>query len=189
MLVSGLDLDEYMADRIIASADIDAEFDDALILNTNVNLELNDGTNSTDVALRLSVKDVDVKFTTEHAYRLTADDLSDYTELTEIENIVLTETIDISAAFTEDNTIDLSEIVNYLLGVQEQDSLKAILEMQGSADVTKVEAVISAEVKFSALLNYLSTLGVEGIDGDMDIVEMIKIIMNASICPLPSLKG
>ncbi|MBO5982339.1 MAG: hypothetical protein J6Q06_00490, partial [Clostridia bacterium] len=183
MLVSGLDLDEYMADRILASAEIDAEFDDALILNTNVKLQLNDGTNNTDVDLRLSVKDVDVKFTTEHAYHLTAEDLSGYTELTEIENIVLSETIDISAAFTEDKTIDLSEIVNYLLGVTEQDSLKVALEMQGSEDITKVEAVISAEVKFSALLNYLSTLGIEGeiqgVDGDMDIVEMIEIIMNA----------
>ena len=273
MLAEGLDLDKYITDKILASAQIDMAFDDALTLDANVNFMMEgsryvateepvqedlekgiegsyfftlydatipahrnrqlyvekgetftalapdaerpsvlyvrekavapfkdtvvyfnreeDGAGNlneydTDVNLLIAVRDVDVKFTSQHEYHLTAEDLKQYTEITELDRLVLTESIDLTTRFVKGSDIDMTAVLEWLFPQMDADDLKAVISAvsDSEGDVTrKIEVIMSVEIKFGALLNYLRQYGFNeemgNINNEMGIMEVINVIMGA----------
>ena len=177
MLLGGLDINEYVKAEILAAVKVDATYDEELTFNANVDLSVND----TDIKLALAVKDVDYSFTTADVSIFDEADLAGYTEVTEIERIAVTEKIDLSLAFTEDQEIDLSKFIAWLLPDLADEDLKAIVQIvSNEGEVTSIEATIALEVKFAELMSYLRAQGFEGteeITEDMSIIDMVTVLM------------
>ena len=77
----------------------------------------------TAVNLMVAVRDVDVKFTSSHEYHLTAEDLKEYTEVTELDRIVITESVDLTTRFVKGSDIDMTAVLEWLFPEMDPEEL------------------------------------------------------------------
>ena len=277
MIATGLDLDDYITDKLLASAQVELDFNDSLNLDVNINLMMEgsryipvegaptvevvdtdgtvlvegdyyfvlyDNTNpehqgqqlyvekdgsykaitpdtatpavayvrvkatgtepentkffrreadnagnmneyDTDLNLLVAIRNVDIQFTSQHEYHLTADDLKEYTEITELDRITLTEALDITTRFVHGSDIDLSALLSWLFPEMDPEDMEAIISAtsdMGGDVARKIELILTVEIKFAALLNhlrqYVPDLDLD-VNADMSILDIINIIVGA----------
>ena len=132
--------------------------------------------------LYVGIKNLNIAFNSVHEFKLTAEDIGEYSEVGELEHISLQEVIDITTLFKADSNIDLAEILTYFFPEVDADSIIAEItaESDSHGDIHRIiEAEINMDIKIAALMNYFRqvfTMGTANFNSDFSISDLISII-------------
>lgn len=192
----------YVAlDTIDATVDVDAVYGTARYTRNPVTLtgspavykfvpgtSANPNDYDTELNLYIGINNLDLYFTEQREYSLTAEELAEYYNFNSVDTVSLSETISLELLFDVGSEIDLSGLFEYLFPDSTYD-FDAIIEAVASDGVTDIlrnlELTVSLEFKLGAFINYLRSLDatypgglIEGVTlpEEFDLVTFIQLI-------------
>lgn len=142
-----------------------------------------------EMNLSLDVKNVDVYFTSQHEYTLTAEELAQYRDVNAVDNVTLSETVSLDMLFKEGSPIDLTPLLEYIFRDLVSDITYSELEavINASSDLggdvkRKIDLVIGAEFRLGAFMNHMRQLAADDptvtvdIPDEFDLVSFIQVL-------------
>lgn len=116
----------------------------------------------TELDLYVGINNVDMYFTEQREYSLTADELKEYYNFNSVDTVSLSETISLDLLFDVGSEIDLASLFEYLFPDSTYDFdtvIAAIGEGDQKDEILRgLELTVSLEFKFGAFINYLRSL-------------------------------
>lgn len=116
----------------------------------------------TELDLYVGVNNIDMYFTEQREYSLTADELKEYYNFNSVDTVSLSETISLDLLFDVGSEIDLASLFEYLFPDSTYD-FDTIIAAIGEGDqkdeiLRGLELTVSLEFKLGAFINYLRSL-------------------------------
>lgn len=116
----------------------------------------------TELDLYVGINNVDMYFTEQREYSLTADELKEYYNFNSVDTVSLSETISLDLLFDVGSEIDLASLFEYLFPDSTYD-FDTIIAAIGEGDqkdeiLRGLELTVSLEFKLGAFINYLRSL-------------------------------
>lgn len=116
----------------------------------------------TELDLYVGINNVDMYFTEQRDYSLTADELKEYYNFNSVDTVSLSETISLDLLFDVGSEIDLASLFEYLFPDSTYD-FDTIIAAIGEGDqkdeiLRGLELTVSLEFKLGAFINYLRSL-------------------------------
>ena len=116
----------------------------------------------TELDLYVGINNVDMYFTEQREYSLTADELKEYYNFNSVDTVSLSETISLDLLFDVGSEIDLGGLFEYLFPDSTYD-FDTIIAAIGEGDqkdeiLRGLELTVSLEFKLGAFINYLRSL-------------------------------
>ena len=116
----------------------------------------------TELDLYVGINNVDMYFTEQREYSLTADELKEYYNFNSVDTVSLSETISLDLLFDVGSEIDLASLFEYLFpdSTYDFDTIIAAIGEGDQADeiLRGLELTVSLEFKLGAFINYLRSL-------------------------------
>lgn len=116
----------------------------------------------TELDLYVGINNVDMYFTEQREYSLTADELKEYYNFNSVDTVSLSETISLDLLFDVGSEIDLASLFEYLFPDSTYDFdtvIAAIGEGDQKDEILRgLELTVSLEFKLGAFINYLRSL-------------------------------
>lgn len=116
----------------------------------------------TELDLYVGINNVDMYFTEQREYSLTADELKEYYNFNSVDTVSLSETISLDLLFDVGSEIDLASLFEYLFPDSTYDFdtvIAAIGEDEQKDEILRgLELTVSLEFKLGAFINYLRSL-------------------------------
>lgn len=116
----------------------------------------------TELDLYVGINNVDMYFTEQREYSLTADELKEYYNFNSVDTVSLSETISLDLLFDVGSEIDLASLFEYLFpdSTYDFDTVIAAIGEGDQADeiLRGLELTVSLEFKLGAFINYLRSL-------------------------------
>lgn len=116
----------------------------------------------TELDLYVGINNVDMYFTEQRDYSLTADELKEYYNFNSVDTVSLSETISLDLLFDVGSEIDLASLFEYLFPDSTYDFdtvIAAIGEGDQKDEILRgLELTVSLEFKLGAFINYLRSL-------------------------------
>lgn len=124
--------------------------------------EANPNAYNTELNLYVGVNNIDMYFTEQREYSLTADELKEYYNFNSVDTVSLSETISLDLLFDVGSEIDLASLFEYLFPDSTYD-FDTIIAAIGEGDqkdeiLRGLELTVSLEFKLGAFINYLRSL-------------------------------
>lgn len=124
--------------------------------------EANPNAYNTELNLYVGVNNIDMYFTEQREYSLTADELKEYYNFNSVDTVSLSETISLDLLFDVGSEIDLASLFEYLFPDSTYDFdtvIAAIGEGDQKDEILRgLELTVSLEFKLGAFINYLRSL-------------------------------
>lgn len=124
--------------------------------------EANPNAYNTELNLYVGVNNIDMYFTEQREYSLTADELKEYYNFNSVDTVSLSETISLDLLFDVGSEIDLASLFEYLFPDSTYDFdtiIAAIGEGEQKDEILRgLELTVSLEFKLGAFINYLRSL-------------------------------
>ena len=124
--------------------------------------EANPNAYNTELNLYVGVNNIDMYFTEQREYSLTADELKEYYNFNSVDTVSLSETISLDLLFDVGSEIDLASLFEYLFpdSTYDFDTIIAAIGEGDQADeiLRGLELTVSLEFKLGAFINYLRSL-------------------------------
>lgn len=142
----------------------------------------------TELNLYVGINNLDVYFTEQREYSLTAEELAEYYNFNSVDTVSLSETISLDLLFDVGSEIDLSGLFEYLFpdSTYDFDAIIEAVASDGATDILRgLELTVSLEFKLGAFINYLRSLDavypgglLEGVTlpEEFDLVTFIQLV-------------
>lgn len=156
---------------------------DEVIYAWQAGTQANPQAHDMELDLMLAVNNLDVYFTSQREYTLTADELNEYKYFNDIDTIKLNETISLDLLFDHDAEVDLTPLLNYLFPDATQEIKAAINSAanDGGDVERKIDLAISLEFRLGGFIQLMRELGSNIPDfvipeGDLDLISFVQLL-------------
>lgn len=126
----------------------------------------------TELDLHIGINNVDMYFTEQREYSLTAEELKEYYNFNSVDTVSLSETISLDLLFDVGSEIDLAGLFEYLFPDSTYDFdtiIEAVGEGAQADEILRgLELTVSLEFKLGAFINYLRSLDARYELGSLD---------------------